>query len=49
MKATPIQNYYFNKVVYFDDYRLINIDFILEEINYLITQYKQMHPSINYN
>lgn len=49
MNATPIQNYYFNKLVYFDDYKLINIDFIMEEINYLITQYKQMHPSINYN
>lgn len=49
MKATPIQNYYFNKVVYFDDYQLINIDFILEEINYLINNYKQMHPFINYN
>ena len=49
MKATLTQNYYFNKVVYFDDYKLINTEFILEEINYLIAQYKQMHPSINYN
>jgi hypothetical protein len=49
MKATLTQNYYFNKVVYFDDYKLINTDFIIEEINYLITEYKQMYPSIQYN
>lgn len=49
MKATTIQNYYFNKIIFFDDFQLINIDYILEEINYLITNYKQMHPSIKYN
>ena len=47
MKATIIQNYYFNKMIYFDDYNLINTDFILDEIDYLIIQYKQMHPNIN--
>lgn len=45
MNATNTQNYYFNKIVYFDNVNLIKDCYILEEINHLINSYKSMHPS----
>lgn len=49
MNATTIQNYYFNKVIYFDNVNLIEDKYILEEINHLINSYQSMHPSHSIN
>jgi hypothetical protein len=49
MNATNTQNYYFNKIVYFDNVNLIEDKYIVEEINYLINTYQSMHPSQSIN
>lgn len=49
MNATNTQNYYFNKIVYFDNVNLIEDKYIVEEINYLINTYQSMHPSESIN
>lgn len=49
MNATTIQNYYFNKIIYFDNVNLIEDKYIIEEIEHLINSYKSMHSSQSIN
>lgn len=49
MKASTIQNYYFNKIIYFDNVNLIKDKYIIEEIDYLINSYQFMHPNQSIN
>lgn len=49
MNATNTQNYYFTKIVYFDNVNLIEDKYIVEEIDHLINSYQFMHPSQSIN
>lgn len=49
MNATNTQNYYFTKMIYFDNVNLVKDEYIVEEIDHLINSYQTIHPSQSIN